>query len=109
MRAIILFLAFVGCSFAVNASVQEKASQFVMCKNQKAVRTIRVTPDDTGCRTTYSKGGVDEVVEDNSQIAKCRDRLKALQQSLEASRWNCKSAQKAEITFSSEVAGSTIR
>lgn len=109
MRAIILFLAFVGCSFVVDASVQQKASQFVMCKNQRAVRTIRITPDETGCKTTYSKGGVDEVVEDNSKISKCRDRLKALQESLQASRWNCKSAQKAEITISDEAAGSTIQ
>lgn len=109
MRAIILFLAFVGCSFVVDASVQEKASQFVMCKNQKAVRTIRITPDESGCKTTYSKGGVDEVIEDNSKVAKCRERLKALQDSLQASRWTCKSAQKAEITFSNEAVGSTVR
>lgn len=108
MRAIILFLAFVGCSFVVDASVQQKPSQFVMCKNQKAVRTIRITPDSSGCTTTYSKGGVDEIVEDNSQIAKCRDRLKALQENLESSRWSCKQ-QNAELTISGEVAGSAVR
>jgi hypothetical protein len=108
MRAIVVFLAFVGCSFMVNASVQQKPSQFVMCKNQKAVRTIRITPDDDGCKTTYSKGGVDEVVEDNSQIGKCKDRLKSLQQNLQASNWTCKQ-QKAEVTISREVVGSTIR
>jgi hypothetical protein len=108
MRAIIIFLAFVGCSFAVDAAVQQKPSQFVMCKNQKAVRTIRVTPDSAGCKTTYSKGGVDTVVENNSKIGACRDRLKSLQEDLQASRWTCKQ-QKAEVTISGELASTTIR
>ena len=108
MRAIIVFLAFVGCSFVVDASVQQKPSQFVMCKNQKAVRTIRITPDSQGCKTTYSKGGVDEIVENNSQIGKCKDRLKSLQENLQASNWTCKQ-RKAEVTFSGEAAGSAIR
>ena len=108
MRAIVVFLAFVGCSFMVDASVQQKPSQFVMCKNQKAVRTIRITPDEDGCKTTYSKGGVDEVVEDNSQIAKCKDRLKSLQANLQSSNWTCKQ-QKAEVTFSREAAGSLVQ
>ncbi len=108
MRAIIVFLAFVGCSFVVDASIQQKPSQFVMCKNQKAVRTIRITPDQEGCKTTYSKGGVDEVVENNSQIGKCKDRLKSLQENLQASNWTCKQ-KRSEVTISGEVAGSIIQ
>jgi hypothetical protein len=101
-----LTLVFALCA---NASTDKKASTFVLCKNQKDVRTIRVTPDDNGCTTTYTKSGQDEVVEQNRSSSACKERLKSLQEHLEASQWACRSVQKAAVTYSGEVPTSVVR
>jgi hypothetical protein len=91
------------------ASLGEKASNFVLCKNQKAVRTIRIMPEGRGCTTTYSKAGVDEVVAENRFLANCRESLKTIQEHLEASRWACRSVDKAEVTYSAEASATVQR
>jgi hypothetical protein len=91
-------------AFQAGAANGEKAANFVLCKNQKAVRTIRIMPGGRGCKTTYSKAGVDEVVAENRFLAGCKESLKTIQEHLEASRWACRSVDKAEVTYSSEAA-----
>lgn len=88
-----------------HAAKDQKASTFVLCKNQKNVRSIRILPDGTqkNCTITYSKGSEEEVVGENSSMTGCKSILKNIQANLESSKWNCKTFEKASVTTSSEV------
>jgi hypothetical protein len=88
------------------ASSDQKPAAFVLCKNKKDVRTLRVLPDmekKENCKITYSKGGSEEVVGSNHSINACKSVLKHIQTTLEASSWSCRTVQSASIMTSSEV------
>lgn len=48
--------------------------QYVMCKNQKIVRTLRIIeePENKGCQTMYTKAGIDRVVGVANSINGCQ-------------------------------------
>ena len=108
MKSLIVLAALITATVA-HASTDKRASSFVLCKNQKSVRTIRVVPDEKGCTTTYTKSGADEVVEQNRSADSCKNRLKVIQEHLEASQWACRSVDKAEVTYSGEVQNTVVR
>jgi hypothetical protein len=99
-------LFFVGILVAGNvafAGVDQKASTFVLCKNNKTVRTIRVSPENQSCKVTYSKQGIDEVVGTNRSLTSCKSLVANIKSNLEASKWNCREVSTATVTTSSEV------
>lgn len=92
-------------SVGAGAAVDQKANSYVLCKNQKNVRTIRVTNDEKqkgSCVVTYSKAGIDEIVGTNRNLEGCKSVLKGIQNNLEASKWNCRNVE-ASLTVSSDV------
>ncbi len=109
--SMLIFFGFHGAS----AAVDQKASAFVLCKNQKNVRTIKILPNGmaaqkpaaqkppAGCAVSYSKGGVDEVVGTNRSLDTCKSILKSIQYNLETSKWSCRSVQSAVVTTGREV------
>jgi hypothetical protein len=99
VAGIILFSIF------AKAAVDQQASSFVLCKNQKNVRTIRITPtsEADGCQITYSKAGVDEVVGQSHSVSGCQSVLGQIQANLESSKWNCRKVEAAQITWGSEI------
>lgn len=109
-----------GLSFFLSAAAfaaDQKASAFVLCKNQKNVRTIKILPDKSielepktagakplnGCAVSYSKSGVDEVVGTNKSLDTCKSILKSIQFNLETSKWSCRTVQTAVVTTSKET------
>ncbi len=105
-------LLFLAIGISAHASLDQKASAFVLCKNQKNVRTIRITPDEAekrGCTVTYSKSGVDEIVGGNRSYDACKSVLHSIQLTLEASRWNCRNVGQAHLTYSSDITGKVTR
>lgn len=96
--------------FTAAAAVDQKPSAFVLCKNQKNVRTISILPapntdpkTPTGCAVSYSKAGTDEIVGTNRSIETCKSILKSIQYNLETSKWSCRSVQSAVVTTSREA------
>lgn len=110
-RFVVVSICLLGSLFlpnfkAVNASTNQKLSAFVICKNKKNVRTLRIFPDGTkadNCTVTYSKGAVEEIVGSNRSTTTCNSILKNIQFNLEAAKWSCRSVQTAEVTLGSEV------
>jgi hypothetical protein len=86
-------------------AVDQKASAFVLCKNQKNVRTIKILPDQgqQNCTISYSKGGVEEVVGSNRSMDTCQSILKNIRQNLQSSNWSCRNVQAAVVTTSKEI------
>ena len=96
-----LVLGLILASQESHASVDEKAQAFVLCKNKKDVRTIRILTEGEmaeNCKITYSKGGVEETVGVNRTMGSCRSILKSIQTNLESSSWSCRSVQTAHVT-----------
>lgn len=103
--ALVVFMVATSFGFGANAGSEQKAMAFVLCKNQKDVRTIRVLPESKdNCTVTYSKGGVEEVVGSNRSIQTCKSILKSVQDNLESSKkWNCRNVETASVTTSGEL------
>ncbi len=76
----------------------------------KSVRTLRVyeTREKTesgtnseGCRATYSKTNVEQIVGTSRQIQQCQTILSGIQKNLEASNWSCRRAGAVAVLKSS--------
>ncbi len=79
---------------------EEQLRKFVMCRNGKTVRTIRIEPnpkENGSWVTTYTKNGKDEVVGEGRNPASCDDVLERVQKTLETNSWKCKDMQDAVI------------
>lgn len=118
MRLIALVLISIfGLAEVAQAATDQKASAFVLCKNQKNVRTIKILPSDlkeakgsvgganngAGCAVSYAKSGNDEVVGSNRSMDACKSILKSIQYTLETSKWSCRNVQTAVVTTSREA------
>lgn len=105
--AVFVFGAVLGGSLSAFAG-DEKASDFVVCKSAKTVRTLSITPDQNSsgastCKVTYTKGGVSETVGEHTTKSSCKSILMSVQTTLENSKWNCKSVGSATVTTSAAV------
>jgi hypothetical protein len=105
--AVFVFGAMLGISLSAFAG-DEKASDFVVCKSAKSVRTLSITGDQNNsgastCKVTYTKGGVPETVGEHTTKSSCKSILAHVQSTLENSKWNCKSVGAATVTTSSAV------
>ena len=99
------------------AATSDKVQETVICKSPgkiagntsdalvgksasagKAVRTLRLYgavknengESGDGCRATYSKTNVEQVVGTSRQIQTCQSILSGIQKNLEASSWSCR-------------------
>lgn len=97
-----------GTTEVALASIDQKASAFVLCKRDKNVRSIRILSDSKqdsdSCTITYSKDGEEEIVGSHSSMGNCKTIMKNIRANLETEKkWNCKAFDKAQVTTSSEV------
>jgi hypothetical protein len=80
----------------------DKEQSFVMCRSQKVVRTIRITPGGEGCQTVYTKGGVDRVVGTAKSQLSCLSVMKNIRTNLESAEWKCKDVDTATLSNMAE-------
>lgn len=76
-----------------------KTTTYVMCKNRKIVRTIRVEANEKGaCKTIYTKAGVDRIVGNGIRVNSCIGYLKNIEGNLGKASWKCK-----DVTSSAKI------
>lgn len=105
-RKSILVMSVLLFSSLAFATIDQQASGFVLCKNKKDVRTIRILSDradSDACNVTYSRGSAEQLVGSKRELGGCRSILKSIQSNLEASKWSCRSVQTARVVTSGEV------
>src|SRR3989344_8327851 len=69
-----------------NADVKK----YVICRNHKIVRTIRVEcPQNGDCNTIYNKDGMDRVEGSNNNVLGGQKILGNIQANLEKAAWKC--------------------
>ena len=79
-------------------------SSYVLCKNRKIVRTLRVvTDEDSSCKTAYTKEGRDQVIGSGRFEETCHSFLRNVRRNLEEANWKCRDISHAEIAVSSEA------
>ena len=83
-----------------------KLNSYVLCKNEKAVRSIRVEVDKKTsiCRAIYSKGGVDKEVGSGKSLASCVSVQNNVRKNLEgAGSWKCRDVDSAQLSAPKET------
>jgi hypothetical protein len=71
---------------------------YVMCRDKKIVRTIRVTKQGDECTTVYTKSGIDKVVSSGKNKHSCVGVLENIKGNLEKADWKCKDITSASVT-----------
>lgn len=78
----------------------------VLCRKDKAVRTLRVEKDhrdNVGWITTYSKGGIEEIIGEGLNPASCEDVMVRVQKTIEGVGWKCREVQSVGIVRNTQT------
>ena len=112
MKAIILtfsLLLFSGVSFSQENSATSETSPsaagksgYVICRNDKVVRTIRVDTSGEKCKAIYSKDGKEDIVAKSGTAEKCFEVANQIRTNLEKSVWKCKDVEADRVSFTHE-------
>ncbi len=72
---------------------------YILCRNKKSVRTVRVQESDEGpCSTLYTKFGAEQTVASSRSTAACMMVLKNIRTNLEKAAWTCKDISRSKIS-----------
>lgn len=72
---------------------------YLICKNKKMVRTLRVLKKNNGgCAATYTKEGVDQVVGNSWAVERCTRIINGIKETLEKAEWKCKDISEARVS-----------
>lgn len=103
LMAMAIVLLCVGSQAQENAEASKDTSSYVICRNQKMVRTIRVDLSNGGaCKTIYTKEGKDEIVGKSGTPDLCYEVVNKVRANLEKSVWKCKDVKPDRVSFTQE-------
>lgn len=71
---------------------------YILCRFDKSVRTVRVMNDSSGCSTFYTKSGVDRKVGGSKSLSVCINVLKSIKSNLESGNWKCKDISTSAVS-----------
>ena len=74
------------------------SSNYIMCRSQKTVSTIRVVEGSDACTTLYTKSGIDKVVGGGKNRQSCYDLMKNIRTNLEGASWKCKDISSTKVS-----------
>lgn len=77
-------------------------ASIIICKNEKAVRTLRADKTEVGCSAIYTKQGIDQIVGSSTKENACSSILENIRKTLETSIWKCKDVKQASVSQLSE-------
>lgn len=95
---------FLGAELLAKAG--EETPSYVMCRNSKMIRTIRVeqNAEKGKCETVYTKSGVDRSVASGIHLSSCQQFVENIRRNLEVASWKCRDiSAKASISDSSNT------
>ena len=83
-----------GTGYAESESDREA---FVLCRNRKIVRTIRVEKNEQNFHTIYTKAGVDKTVGEAQWYEHAFGIMKNIRKNLEGAGWTCLDVENFEV------------
>jgi hypothetical protein len=96
LKAYVLIFSILAAPLAAQATSDSK--NFMMCRNAKTVRTVRVTDKDGECVTIYTKSGVDKEVGGGKNYQSCLKIIENIRTNLEKAGWKCRDVGQASVT-----------
>ena len=96
---ILFFLFTLFISLSIFA---QESSTYVFCSQKSFVRTIRVERGANGCRTIYTKKGVDKEVGTGLYLESCMRFLENIRKNLVAAGWKCRDVSQSKISQDSD-------
>jgi hypothetical protein len=71
---------------------------YVICKNQKTVRTLRIDKVAGKCQTVYTKNGQDQVIGSGMNPSSCKKFLEDVSENLTKSGWKCREPKDSQVS-----------
>lgn len=93
-------LAALALFLVPTVSFAEVSKEFVMCRNGKTVRTVRVIDRNGECVTIYTKSGIDKDVGGGKNPISCTKIVENIRSNLEKAGWKCRAVGEATATIS---------
>ena len=86
--ALLILISFIGGP--ILAADKTETEHLVICRNAKAVRTLRIEKkSNLRCQTYYTKAGVDQSIGSSVNLDSCMSYLNRVRGTLEKASWNC--------------------
>ena len=93
-----LMLALLALLLQAGSAYAQNDTGYVLCKNKKVVRTIRIEKTGDECRIIYTKAGLDKNVGGGKFAGSCDKIVENIKGNLEKAGWTCKPVAAAGIT-----------
>ena len=97
---IIIGIAFFCATRAKAEEATSKHPTYVICKNHKIVRTLRVEQSGSACKTLYTKAGIDREVGNGKNLSSCFKFMDNVRGNLGTAGWTCKDISDSTISKS---------
>jgi hypothetical protein len=94
----ILLSAVLSLVLQAGTAYAQNDTGYVLCKNKKVVRTIRIEKAGDECVTIYTKAGIDKNVGGGKFAGSCDKIVENIKGNLEKAGWTCKLVAAAGIT-----------
>jgi hypothetical protein len=92
LKIFVLFLSFLSAKAAISDVT------YVLCKNQKTVRTLRIEKTSGKCQTIYTKNGLDQVIASGYNPTSCQKFLDDVQGNLIKAGWKCREPKESAVS-----------
>ncbi len=90
-----------GLLFAQSSTGNTKTPTFlILCKQQKAVRTLRVSKNSELYDTVYTKNGKDQVIGQTRMFSSGKNIAITVKDTLIQSGWSCREVSDSQLTTS---------
>jgi len=83
-------------------AIDKDKSTYVICRNDKLVRTIRVDLKKGVCKAIYTKNGQDDIVGRSGAPDICYSVVNKIRTNLEKTVWKCKDVNPDRVSFTLE-------
>ena len=69
-----------------------------MCRNRSVIRTLKIEPYENGCRTAYTKDGVERNASVAQMPSSCVGIFANIRRNLESAGWKCKDISQSRVS-----------
>lgn len=94
----VFLMVLIAIPLSSRAQSGAEKSTYLMCRNLKSIRTIRVVESSEQCTTLYTKNGVDESVASGKNKQSCYNVMANIRKNIEGAGWKCKDISAAKVT-----------
>lgn len=94
-----LFSTLIAVLFFSSTAFAGLNNKLILCKNKKAVRTLRVEmAEDNKCHAIYTKQGIDATIGSGQYMNSCAQIVTNVRNNLEEAKWNCREVKEAKVS-----------